>query len=167
MNTMKRYLMAAGAVVAAGTGIALAASPHFLRTSDAINFDNGDLTCSWKEAGLGNNQNITYVCSATATAVYVCINGGNKNPSASNKTTVSDDVSAEGTFNSGKNGSITASLVVHPPGAGSFTCPPGQTLGLAQVSYINVLLTDTTNGIAAALADQATGCLLPDVGGAC
>lgn len=166
MKTMKRCLMAA-AVVAAGTGIALAASPHFLRTSDSINFDNGDLTCSWKEAGLGNNQNITYVCSATATATYVCINGGNSNPSAANKTTVSDDVSAEGTFSSGKNGSITASLVVHPPGAGSFTCPPGQTLGLAQVSYINVLLTDTTNGIAASLADQATGCLLPDVRGAC
>jgi hypothetical protein len=80
---------------------------------------------------------------------------------------VAADVSAEGTFNSGKNGQITASLVVNPPDAGSFTCPPGQTMGLARVSYINVLLTDTTNGIAAPLADQSTGCLLPDMRGAC
>ncbi|WP_202624089.1 hypothetical protein [Steroidobacter agaridevorans] len=167
MKAMKRCLMLAG-VIAIGTGVALAASPHFLRASDAINFDNGDLTCSWKEAGLGNNQNITYVCSASATATYVCINGGSANPSAANKTTVAADVSAEGTFNSGKNGSITASLIVHPPGSGSFSCPPGQTMGLAQVSYTNVLLTDTTNGIASPpLADQTTGCLLPDVRGAC
>lgn len=166
MKLTRRCLMAA-AVVAVGTGIALAANPHFINASDSINFDNGNLTCSWKEAGLGNNQLVTYVCSASATATYVCINGGNANPSAANKTNVSGDVSAEGTFNSGKNGQITASLIVNPPGAGSFSCPPGQTMGLAQVSYINVLLTDTTNGIAASLADQSTGCLLPNVRGAC
>jgi hypothetical protein len=61
----------AASVVAVGTGIALAASPHFINASDSINFDNGNLTCSWKEAGLGNNQLVTYVCGASATATYV------------------------------------------------------------------------------------------------
>ena len=166
MNIIKGSLAATG-VAALGFGIAFAASPHFINAADSINFDNGNLTCSWKEAGLGNNQNVTYSCSATADAVYVCVNRGNANPSASNKTDVSDDVSAEGTFNSGKNGQITASLVVNPPDAGTFSCPPGQSLELARVSYTNVLLTDTTNGISIALADQATGCLLPNVRGAC
>lgn len=166
MKTMKRCWLVAG-LVAMGTGSAWAANPHFIFATDSLNFDNGNLTCSWKEAGVGNNQNITYVCSASATATYVCINGGNANPSAANKTNVSGDVSAEGTFSSGKNGQITASLVVNPPGAGSFSCPPGQTMGLAAVSYINVLLSDTTNGISASLADQSTGCLLPNVRGAC
>jgi hypothetical protein len=165
MNIAKICWVAAG-VAALGSGIALAASPHFINAADAINFDNGNLTCSWKEAGLGNNQNITYVCSAAATATYVCVNRGGANPSASNKTVVSGNVSAEGTFNSGKNGQITASLVVSPPDVANF-CPPGQSLELAQVSYINVILTDTTNGVAVSLADQSTGCLLPDVRGAC
>jgi hypothetical protein len=166
MNIAKICWVAAG-VAALGSGLALATSPHFINAADAINFDNGNLTCSWKEAGLGNNQLITYACSASATATFVCVNGGRKNPSAANKTTVAGDVSAEGTFNSGKNGSITASLVVSPPGPGSFDCPNGQSLELAQVSYTNVILTDTTNGVAVPLADQSTGCLLPDVQGAC
>jgi hypothetical protein len=166
MNTTKIGWVAVG-VAAFASGIALAASPHFLNAADAINFDNGNLTCSWKEAGLGNNQLITYVCSASATATFVCVNRGSRNPSAANKTNVSGDVSAQGTFNSGKNGSITASLIVSPPGAGSFDCPSGQSLELAQVSYTNVILTDTTNGVAVSLADQSTGCLLPDVKGAC
>lgn len=166
MNIVKSCWIAASATVL-GTTLAFATSPHFLRSSDAIDFDSGELTCSWKEVGLGNNALITYTCTASATATFVCINGGNANPSAANKTNVAADVSAQGTFPSTKNGSITASLVVEPPGAGSFSCPNGQTLGLARVSYINVLLSDTTNGISVALADQSTGCLLPNVRGAC
>jgi hypothetical protein len=34
-----------------------------------------------------------------------------------------------------------------------FTCPSGQTLVLASVSYTSVVLTETTNGVAATLAD--------------
>jgi len=53
------------------------------------------------------------------------------------------------------------------PSAGSFTCLGGQTLNLARVSFTNVSLTDTTNEISIALADQASGCLLPNVKNAC
>ncbi|TNC23232.1 hypothetical protein FG385_22490 [Amycolatopsis alkalitolerans] len=135
--------------------------------ADATLNANGTLTVAFKEAGLGNNQNITYVLSADATATYVCVNRGGANPSASNKTEVSGPVSATGTFNSGKNGQITASLTVSPPPT-SLTCPPGQSLQLAQVTYTNVTLTDTTNGIPAPIEGTfSSGCLLPNVRGAC
>jgi hypothetical protein len=47
--------LAAGlALTAFGTGTALAQNAHFINATIAI--DNfGNLLCSWKEAGLGNN----------------------------------------------------------------------------------------------------------------
>jgi len=164
MKTLKSCLITIAILWA---GDALAVSPHFITATDAINNVTGVLTCSWKEAGLGNNQNIDYKCEAQANATYVCVNGGGKNPSASNKTNVAGPVSSTGTFNSGKNGAITASLSVSPPGPGSFSCPGGQSLELAQVSYSSVFLIDLTNGVQVQLPDRSTGCLLPDVKGAC
>src|SRR5262249_26536980 len=140
---------------------------HFLKAAGTIT-PNGQLICSWKESGLGDNLLINYTCSADATATYVCVNHGGGNPSASNKETVSGPVSANANFSSGKNGSITGSLTLNPPGPGSFSCPHGQALEIAQVSYTNVSLTDNTNGISAPIAGTfASGCLLPDVRGAC
>jgi hypothetical protein len=77
-------------------------------------------------------------------------------------------VSATGTFSSGKNGQVTASLTVNPP-ASDITCPPGQTLRLAQVTHSNVTLTDTTSigNPELSLGTFASGCLLPNVRGAC
>src|SRR5205085_8780543 len=115
--------------------------------------DGGDLVVSWKEAGLGNDVTITYTATANATASYACINGGGNHPSASNKETVNGPVSASGSFLSGKNGSITASLTGEEPGAGNFSCPSGQSMVLAGVSYTNVLLTDTINGTYVPLPD--------------
>jgi hypothetical protein len=142
-------------------------SPHFVRASATLNSD-GSLTVSFKEAGLGTNQLIDYVASADATAVYVCVNGGGANPSASNKTTVSGPVSAGGTFSSGKNGQVTAFLTIPPLGPGGFTCPPGQSRELASITYTNVAITDTTNGVTEPIAGTfSSGCLLPNVRGAC
>jgi hypothetical protein len=90
------------------------------------------------------------------------------NPSAQNKTTVSGPVTASGTFSSGKNGQVTESLTLSPPSAGGFSCPPGQDLEIAQVVYTNVAITDTTNGITEPIPGTFdTGCLLPNVRGAC
>ena len=144
---------------------ALAVSPHFVRASGTLNA-NGSLTVNFKEAGLGTNQNIDYVLSADATATYVCVNRGGANPSAQNKTTVAGPVSATGTFNSGKNGQVTASLTVSPPPS-DISCPPGQRLELAQVTYTSVTLTDITNDVSISLGDFSSGCLLPNVRGAC
>jgi hypothetical protein len=146
--------------------VASAQNPHFIRASGELNND-GTLTVDFKEAGLGTNQNIDYVLSADATATYVCVNRGGANPAAANKTTVAGPVSATGTFNSGKNGQVTASLTVEPPPS-DIACPPGQDLQLAEVSYENVLLTDTTNDVALSVGGPfASGCLLPNVRGAC
>jgi hypothetical protein len=144
---------------------ALAVSPHFIRATGTLNA-NGSLTVDFKEAGLGTNQNIDYVLTADATATYVCVNKGGANPSAQNKTTVAGPVSAAGTFNSGKNGQVTASLTVNPPPS-DISCPPGQRLELASVSYTNITLTDTTNDVVISVPDVNSGCLLPNVRGAC
>jgi hypothetical protein len=156
-----------GLVMAAPT--ALAVSPHFVSASAKLSGAN--LIVSWKEAGLGDNQLINYTAAADATATYVCVNNGGGNPSASNKTTVSGPVSASGTFNSGKNGNVTASLTLSPPGPpppSEFSCPPGQTgPTLAQVSYTNVSITDNTNGITEPIPGTFSACLLPNVRKAC
>jgi hypothetical protein len=166
---MKRLIVAfvVLASLAASASVAFADSPHFVSASASVNSD-GALVVSWKEAGLGTNALVEYSANANATATYVCVNKGGKNPSASNKTSVSGPVGATGSFSSGKNGSITSSLTAPAPTPGSdFTCPSGQSKQLASVSYTDITLTDTTNGISADLADTATGCLLPNVKGAC
>lgn len=143
-----------------------AVSPHFISASAQLSGTN--LVVNFKEAGLGTNQLINYTASADSTVTYVCVNRGGANPSASNKTTVSGPVSASGTFDSGKNGNVTASLTIGPPGPGGFSCPSGQSLQIAEVSYSGVAITDTTNGITESIAGTfSTGCLLPNVRGAC
>jgi hypothetical protein len=166
---MKRILVLLFAPLLLMVAFALpagAVSPHFVRADAALS--GTSLTVSFKEAGLGTNQLITYVASADATATYVCVNRGGANPSAANKTTVTAPVSETGTFSSGKNGQVTASLTIAPPGPGSFTCPSGQSLELASASYTNVAITDTTNNVTEPIAGTfSTGCLLPNVRGAC
>jgi hypothetical protein len=161
------YILATGcATLAIAVPAALAVSPHFISAS--ANLSGNNLVVSFKEAGLGTNQLINYTANATATATYVCVNNGGSNPSAANKTNVTAPVSASGTFNSGKNGNVVGSLTLMPPGPGSFSCPPGQTLALASVTYTGVSITDTTNGITEPISGTfTTGCLLPDVRGAC
>ena len=126
---------------------ALATSPHFITASASGPDNNGNLTVNFKESGLGDNVSITYTATADGTAVYACINGGGNHPKAANKETVSGPVSATGTFSSGKNGTISQSLALPPPGPGNFACPPGQRLVLASDSFTNVAITDTTNSV--------------------
>jgi len=154
------------ATAALAVPAALAVSPHFISASATLNAD-GTLTANFKEAGLGTNQNITYVLSADGTATWVCVNNGGANPSAQNKTTVNGPVSATGTFNSGKNGNVIGSLTVSPPPS-DISCPKGQSLELASASYTNVAITDTTNGVTEPIPGTfSSGCLLPNVRGAC
>jgi hypothetical protein len=63
---------------------------------------------------------------------------------------------------------VVASLTLNPPSAGDFSCPNGQTEAIAQVSYTNVAIIDTTNGITEPIPGTfSTGCLLPNVRCAC
>jgi hypothetical protein len=167
-TTQGKIVLAVAALVvtvALGAVVALAVSPHFVNASAQLN--GVQLVVSFKEAGLGTNQLIDYVASADATATYVCVNRGGANPSAQNKTTVAGPVTAEGTFSSGKNGQVTSSLTLSPPPS-DISCPAGQSLETAQVTYTNVDITDTTNDITEDIPGTfSTGCLLPDVRGAC
>jgi hypothetical protein len=62
---------------------------------------------------------------------------GDNAPMQPKKVNVQSDVSATGTFTSGKNGQITACLTVDPPPT-TLTYPNGQSLVLVSVSYTNV-----------------------------
>lgn len=128
-----------------------AQNAHFLSSSAALSTtDLGDLVVSFREAGLGNGD-VTYTASGNATATYACINGGGNHPSASNKATVGGPVSGTVTIPTTKNGSITGMVPVEEPGAGTFSCPGGQTLVIASVSYTDVTLTDVTNWVSVTL----------------
>jgi DNA-binding transcriptional regulator of glucitol operon len=70
---MRRILivLAAGcASLALAVPVALAQNEHFIRASGSLS-NNGSLTVSFKEAGLGTNQLINYTLTADATATYV------------------------------------------------------------------------------------------------
>jgi hypothetical protein len=145
------FLAVAG-LLALGAVSASADAPKFHSASSSVN-SAGALVASFDERGLGN-ENIDYTLTANSSATYACINGGNKNPSAANKRTVSSPVSAGASFEP-KNGRVSASISAGPPGPGSFACPPGQRLVLAAVSYTSVVLTDTTNGVSTSLPDAS------------
>lgn len=141
-------LLAAGALAFAA-GAAFAASPHFVNGPDAtLNTNTGAVTVTWKEAGLGDTTTVSYEASADARARYQCVNKGGKCPAAANKQDVFGPVSADGSFASGKNGSITASLTIQPP-ASTLDCPGNQVVKLVSVSYTDIALADLTNDIVA------------------
>jgi hypothetical protein len=142
-------------VVTGALAPAYAVSPHFVRASAAPD-GNGNLVVSFKEAGLGNNQSVDYVASAQATALFGCVNKGGNHPQAKNKESFSGPVTASGTFQSGQNGQITASLTLTPPGTGQLECPDDMVVTLLQVTYTDVSVTDTTNDVTANVAGTFT-----------
>jgi hypothetical protein len=157
MNILTRpvRLGFAVAVALAASGSAFAAG-HFVRGPTASISNDGNITVTWKEAGLGDTVNVAYELSADANAKYQCVNHGGKCPSASNKQQVFGPVLASGTFASGKNGSITASLTAEPPAA-TLICPGNQVLQLVSVSYTDITLADTTNDVVALASPSSLG----------
>jgi len=116
---------------ALGVGPAFAGSPHFVNSAFEISRSDDTLTVSGKEAGLGDEDQIHVVLSATA----LCINGGGNHPKAVNKASVS----AEGDFPV-QNGKADFTLSV----TASFQpeCSPPMT-----VAFTDVTVTDTTNNL--------------------
>jgi hypothetical protein len=163
---MKRMLFALAAVFATAALAAPAAfadSPHFLSASATVN-SSGNLTATFKEAGLGNNATTAGITlTADATADYQCFNNGGNHPNAGNKETVSGPVSSTGTFDV-RHGSTSGSITVGAPGPGAFSCPNGQTLHLITVTYTNVTLKNTSvtpNDVAAIPGSFSSGTLFP------
>ncbi len=154
-------LVIVAALICAG-GVTRAANPHFVGVVTAT-LVGTDVQVCWKEAGLGDNQNIDYEASAFVTATFHCVNNGGQCPNAANKVTVSGPVTATGTFASGKNGQITACLTLEapdPPDPGEFSCPSGQTLTLTDFSFTNIKITDKTNNISKTATPSAISAVL-------
>src|SRR5215207_9245595 len=151
---VRRILLTTATLVAifALAAPAFAAAPQFKAATSSVNND-GALVVSFDERGLGND-NVTYTLTADATALYACINRGGKNPEAANKESFEDQVSGGGSFEV-KNGRVVASLTAGPLLAPQFTCPSGQNRVLAAVTYTNIVLTDTTNGVSTSVADAS------------
>lgn len=117
-----------------------AASPHFIAAKAIIN-DDGSLTASFKESGLGFTTLIEYELTSVSTTYYDCTAGGE-----------ADDLSSFVMFTSTKNGKIAGSLTLEPspPVVG---CPSGQTPRMLRVHYGDVTLHDISNNTSAVLGD--------------
>lgn len=129
MSRVIRALLAAGLVASLAATTALAGSPHFVTLS--VTREGNSLIVSGKEAGLGNEDQVHIVVTATAE----CINPGSKHPKAANK----ESVSAEGDFpvqNGKAEFSLTLTATFQPD------CTPPMT-----VRFTNVTVTDETSGI--------------------
>jgi hypothetical protein len=160
-NRMRRIAMTVFSllVLAATAGIASAQSPHFVKADVGFSGSSPNLAVTFKESGLGDNLLVNITASANASATYACFNKGGNHPQAANKETVNAAVSASGTF-SVKNGTTSGTLTLTPPGPGSFSCPSGQRLVLASVTYSNVAITDTTNGVSKTFSGSFTRTLV-------
>ena len=153
-------VVAALAVAALGAAPAMSASgsPHFIKNATSASLSGANLSCNFKEAGLASGSVETVTCSATQAVVYECVNGGSKNPAASNKKSFTTTVSQSGQFTADKNGNIVGTLTLAPRSAASvgFSCPPGQTVTLVSVSYSNVRVVDSTSGASISLSGTFT-----------
>jgi hypothetical protein len=120
-----------------GATAAWAGSPHFVdstvqKTITTTNTEGDTLTATGKEAGLGDETQITVQLSATA----LCINGGGNHPKAVNKANFSTTATVP--VQNGKADFTLGPLVaVFSP-----SCSPPMT-----VSWTNITVTDLTNGI--------------------
>lgn len=120
---------------------------HFIKNATTAALSGQNLVVNFKETGLASGATETITTSATATTTYECVNGGGKNPSASNKTTTQSPVSTSGTFTADQNGNLIGSQTLTPPSASSlgFSCPNGQTVTFVSVTYSGVRVTDSTS----------------------
>jgi hypothetical protein len=127
------------------------ANAHFVAASSTVSPTTGALTVNFHEAGLGNTETVDITLSGDATAVYQWFNKGGNKPQGV-PFNVNTTFAASGTFSSDKNGNITASLTVSPPGVAEFlaTNHAANWVPVMSVSYTNVVLTDTTNGVSTA-----------------
>ena len=138
---------AAAATVVLAAGPAFAGNAHFIASHTKVSASGTSLVVQFKEAGLESGSVETITVSAHLDATYQCINGGKKNPDATNKTTISADVSESGEFTASKNGNVVGSLTLSAPAdAASFSCPPGQKETLTVVSWSNISIEDEDSG---------------------
>ena len=135
------------------------ANPHFVSASSSITAA-GVLSVDFKEAGLGDNQNIDYTLTADVSATFGFVNNGG-NVVMGVPWFVTGETLASDTLSSDKNGNIVGTLT----GAAltpNLAQPNGNNWRLViDVSYTNVSLNDTTNGVSVSVADQSINTFPP------
>src|SRR5438874_9575292 len=158
MRKITAVVAGALAVAAIAAPSAMAGNAHFIKNATSASLSGADLVCKFKEAGLESGSVETVSCNATESITYECVNGGGKNPSASNKHTFVTTASKSGQFTADRNGNIVGSLTLTHASAASlgFSCPPGQTVTLVSVAYSNVTITDATSGASIAVPGTFT-----------
>jgi len=153
--TSKRVITAAALVLLLGPGVAWAGA-HFISASDTIDKTTGDLTASFKEAGLGNTP-ITYDLSANTHYLFQCFTKSGNKPQGTPNAGGPSSENAQTTIQP-HNGQITGSLtldVTFPPT--NVACQGGGLkLCLVSATYTDVVLTDTNNNVSVNLNDQST-----------
>lgn len=134
-------------------------SPHFISATASVN-NAAELVVNFKEAGLGANQLINYEVDATATGQYQWFNHGGNKPQGQPFQFGPTNVSATGSFDSGKNGNVTASITVSPPPPSADVLAAGSgknwTLQLT-VTYSSITITDLTNGVTETVTPESVG----------
>jgi hypothetical protein len=145
----------AGVLAFGATAAQATSGAHFMNDTSAsvgtTASDLGVLNINIDEAGLGNAL-VNYTLTWNGTADYGCINGGGNHPQASNKETTGSG-GAQSFSEQPKNGRVQVTVPIDgtpPPAPSTFSCPSGQTLVLADVSY-TATLADTTNGVSITL----------------
>jgi hypothetical protein len=134
---MRRFVLAvliALALMALAVPAAWAGSPHFVG-APTVTVSGNTLTVQAKEAGLGDEAQITAVLSGTAD----CINNGGNHPKAVNKTSFS--ASSVVPVQNGK-----ADYTISVTATFSPSCSPPMT-----VQFTSATLTDTTNNLSVRL----------------
>ncbi len=135
-------------------GSASTAGAASARTTVADSTTLPDLRFTWTEVGLGSTD-VTYNASAVVSATFGCVNAGSNRPSASNKATVTEPVTATVQLSADDNGRITGSLEVDTAGVEpvDLDCPSGQILTAISASFTQITLTDVTNNVSVMAAD--------------
>jgi len=146
LRIITALVAALGLLGLAAASVQATSGAHFMPDTNASVTDSGALSIFIDEAGVGQ-QTVNYTIVWSGTADYGCINGGGNHPQATNKETTSSGGTTTASL-SPINGRVMATVTVPgtpPPAPSSFSCPSGQTLVLADVSYTTTV-TDTTNG---------------------
>src|SRR6266567_4815794 len=142
---MKRLSILTLAMVALAGFMAItvfAQNAHFMRCSSSTVDASGNLSVSFRIAGLGSGASDTITATTTATATWGCLNGGQQCPNAANKFTSSEKLSGDLTVTAGHNGSASGTITLCPAKPANF-CPNGQTMVLISVTYSDVTLTNS------------------------
>jgi len=165
---MRKRLTLLAAVVVASLIAAVAAwagNPNFLRFKDPVIVygDSATSTARLQATStsslsdprvfvdgivvVGIREGATTRLTAPYEAVYVCVNGGNNVPSATNKTTLVGELETSAVFPAAKNGKAEGSLLTGPlptaadaAEATGFACPSGQVLEFDRVIFSGLVL---------------------------